>query len=180
MKYIEWIHTLCIHTLTLTYEFKSFVAPLDHMNSYHSSMIWIHTILYHMNSYLSSMIWIHIRMLQSIPNTRTILQTALSIPENCIVTSVNNLLHLTSDLNSWMSKMVITHRDQSLDISSAAQGSLSSTPIGVIPLQNIPYPCTKYCFDEKKIGCDAKDFLVKMLRSPKYIELQVCVCATTN
>jgi hypothetical protein len=69
-------------------------------------------------------------MVQSIPNTRTILQMATSIPENRMVTSINNLLHLTSDLNSWLSKMVISHGDQSLDISSAAQGSLSSTPIG--------------------------------------------------
>jgi hypothetical protein len=91
-------------------------------------------------------------MVQSIPNTRTILQTATSsIPENHMVTSINNLLRLTSDLNSWSSNMVISHRDQSLDISSAAQGSLSSTPIGVFPLQNIPYPGTKYCFDEKKL-----------------------------
>jgi hypothetical protein len=44
--------------------------------------------------------------------------------------------------------MVISHGDQSLNISSAAQGSLSSTPIGVFPLQNIPYPGTKYCFDD--------------------------------
>jgi hypothetical protein len=70
-------------------------------------------------------------MVQSIPNTRTILLTATSIPENHMVTSINNLLRLTSDLNSWSSKMVISHGDQSLDISSAAQGSLSSTPIGV-------------------------------------------------
>ncbi len=82
-------------------------------------------------------------MLQSIPkNTRTILPTATFIPDNCMVTSVNNLLRLTSDLNNWTSKMVITHGDESLDISSAAQGTLSSTPIGVFPLPNIPYPGT--------------------------------------
>ena len=44
--------------------------------------------------------------------------------------------------------MVICHGGQSLDISAAAQGCLSSTPIGVFPPQNIPYPGTKYCFDE--------------------------------
>jgi hypothetical protein len=110
-------------------------------------------------------------MVQSIPNTRTILQTSTSIPENRMVSSINNLLRLTSDLNSWSSKMVISHGDQSLDISSAAQGSLSSTPIGVFPLQNIPYPGTKYCFDENIFfGCDAKEFLVKMLRSPNCID----------
>ena len=87
-------------------------------------------------------------MVQSIPNTRIILQTATSIPEHRTVKSINNLLRLTSDLNSWSSNMVISHGDQSLDISSAAQGALSSPPIGVFPLQNIPYPGTKYCFDE--------------------------------
>ncbi len=73
---------------------------------------------------------------------------ATSFPENRMVTSINNLLRLTSDLNSWSSKMVISHGDQSLDISSAAQGSLSFTPIGVFPLKNIPFPGTNYCFDE--------------------------------
>jgi hypothetical protein len=126
-----------IHTPTLTYEFISFITPLDHMNSYPSSMIRIHIQLYHMNSYFSSMIWIHIRMLQSIPTTRTILQAASSIPENCMITSVNNLLRLTSDLNSWTSKLVITHGDQSIDVSSAAQGSLSSSPIGIYPHKKI-------------------------------------------
>ena len=111
-------------------------------------------------------------MLQSIPkNTRTILPTATFIPDNRMVTSVNNLLRLTSDLNNWTSKMVITHGDESLDISSAAQGSLSSTPIGVFPLPNIPYPGTKYCFDENIFfGLVAKDFLVNILRSPKCID----------
>ena len=68
-------------------------------------------------------------MLQSIPTTRSILQTASSIPENRMVSSVNNLLGLTSDLNSWTSKLVITHGYQSLDISSAAQGSSSVVTI---------------------------------------------------
>ncbi len=45
--------------------------------------------------------------------------------DNCIVSSVNNLLCLTSDLNSWTSKFVIAHGDQSIDVSSAAQGDLS-------------------------------------------------------
>jgi len=67
--------------------------------------------------------------------------------------------------------MVISHGGQSLDISSAAQGSLSSTPIGVFPPQNISYPGTKYCFDENIVfGCDAKELLVKMLRSPNCID----------
>ena len=36
--------------------------------------------------------------------------------DNRIVASVNNLLRLTSDLNSWTSKFVITHGDQSIDV----------------------------------------------------------------
>ena len=42
-----------------------------------------------------------------------------SIPENRIVASVNNLLCLTSDLISWTSNFVMTHCDQSIDVSSA-------------------------------------------------------------
>ncbi len=66
-----------------------------------------------------------------------------SIPEYRMVASVNNLLCLTSDLNSWTS--------------SAALGALSSSPSGVYPHQNIPYPCTNYVFNEIFI-------LVMMLR----------------
>ena len=72
--------------------------------------------------------------------------------DNRIVASVNNLLRLTSDLNSWTSKFVITHGDQSIDVSSAAQGALSSSPSGIHPHQNIPYPSTKYCFDDIFLG----------------------------
>ena len=80
-----------------------------------------------------------------------------SIPENRIVASVNNLLRLTSDLNSWTSNFVMTHGDQSKDVSSAAQGALSSSPSGIYPHQIIQYPCTKHCFDENI-------FFVLMLR----------------
>jgi len=41
-----------------------------------------------------------------------------------------------------------SHGDQSIDVSSAAQGALSSSPSGVYPHQNIEYPFTKYHFDE--------------------------------
>ena len=139
------------------------------MNSYLNTNIWIHIIrCFHrsyefkffandMNSYSSSMIWIHIQLYH---------MKAMSIPENRMVTSINNLLRLTSDLNSWSSKMVISHGGQSLDISSAAQGALSSTPIGIFPLQNFPYPGTKYCFDENIFfGYDAKDLLVNFFDS---------------
>ncbi len=53
------------------------------------------------------------------------------------------------------------------DISSAAQGALSSSPSGVYPHQNIPYPCTKYYFDKNIFfGIDANDLLVEVLKSP--------------
>jgi hypothetical protein len=91
--------------------------------------------------------------------------------DNRIVASVNNLLRLTSDLNSWTSKFVITHGDQSIDVSSAAQGDFSSSPSGIHPHQNIPYPYTKYCFDDKIFGgIEAKDLLIKMLKSPNCID----------
>jgi hypothetical protein len=70
-------------------------------------------------------------------------------------------------LNSWTSKFVISHGDQSIDVFSAAQGDLSSCPSGIHPHQNIPYPSTKYWFDDNFWGgIDAKDLLVKMLKSP--------------
>ena len=73
------------------------------------------------------------------------------LPENHIVASVNILLHLASDLNTWSSKFMISHGDQSIDVSSAAQGALSYSPSGVYPHQNIEYPL-KYHFDEHIFG----------------------------
>jgi len=70
------------------------------------------------------------------------------LPENCIVASINILLRLASDLNTWSSKFMISHGDQYVDLSSAAQGALSSSLSGVYPHQNIEYPLTKYHFDE--------------------------------
>ena len=62
------------------------------------------------------------------------------IPENCIEASVSNLLHLTSDLNTWTSNFMVPHGDQSIDVSSAAQGALSSSPLsGAFPHQTIQY-----------------------------------------
>jgi hypothetical protein len=93
------------------------------------------------------------------------------LPENCIVASVNILLRLASDLNTWSSKFMISHGDQSIDVSSTAQGALSSSPSGIYPHQNIEYPLTKYHFDEHIfLGIEAKDLLVKMIRSPNCID----------
>ena len=66
----------------------------------------------------------------------------------------------------------MTHGDQSIDVSSAAQGALSpSPPSGVYQQQNIQYPCTKYYFDENQFfGINAKDVLIQMLKSPNCID----------
>ena len=94
------------------------------------------------------------------------------ITENRIETSVSTLLRLTSELNSWTSNFVVPHGDQSIDVSSAAQGALSSSPLsGVFPHQTIQYPCAKYYFDENLFfGMDGKDLLIKMLKSPNCID----------
>ena len=111
--------------ISLSYEF---ILSVNYMNSYHI---------------------ISIRIFQSIPITQTIFYMESLLPENRIVASVNILLRLTSDLNTWSSKFMISHGDQSIDVSSTAQGALSSSPSGMYPHQNIEYPLTKYHFDEQ-------------------------------
>jgi hypothetical protein len=93
-------------------------------------------------------------------------------PENRIEASDSNLLCLASDLNTWTSNFVVPHGDQSIDVSSAAQGALSSSPLsGAFPHQTIQYPCAKYYFDEDIfLGIDGKDLLIKMLKSPNCID----------
>ncbi len=66
---------------------------------------------------------------------------------------------------------MITHGDQSIDVSCAAQGALSSSPFVIYPDQNIQYPCTKYYFDENIfLGIGTKDLLIKMIKSPNCID----------
>ena len=94
------------------------------------------------------------------------------INENRTETSVSNLLCLTSDLNTWTSNFVVPHGDQSIDVSSAAQGALSSSPQSVaFPHQTMQYPCAKYYFDKNHFfGIDGKDLLIKMLKSTNCID----------
>jgi hypothetical protein len=74
-------------------------------------------------------------------------------------------------VNTWTSKFVITHGDQSIDDSCAAQGALSSSPSGIYPDQNIQYPFTKYSFNENMFrGIGAKALLIKMIKSPNCID----------
>ena len=72
-----------------------------------------------------------------------------NIQENHMEATVSNLLRHTSNLNTWTSNFVVTHGHQSIDVSSAAQGPLSFSPPSVAsPPRKIPYPGTKYQFDE--------------------------------
>jgi hypothetical protein len=41
---------------------------------------------------------------------------------NPIISMRQKIVQFTNDLNSWSSRMVVLHRDQYVDISSAAQG----------------------------------------------------------
>jgi len=51
-------------------------------------------------------------------------------------------------MNTWTSNFVVPHGDQSIDVSSAAQGALfSSPPSGGLPHQTMQHPCAKYYFD---------------------------------
>ena len=98
--------------------------------------------------------------LQTIPTTLTISEIESPISDNRILVSVKNLLRLTSDLNTWTSKFVITHSDQSIDVSCAAQG-----------LYLLQYPFTKYYFDENLFrGIGDKDLLIKMIKSPNCVD----------
>jgi hypothetical protein len=64
---------------------------------------------------------------------------------------------------------MVPHGDQSIDVSSAAQGALSSSPLsGTSPHQTI-----QYIF----FGIDGKDLLIKMLKSPNCIDgCKLCLC----
>jgi len=100
------------------------------------------------------------------------LYTLSHITENCIETSITKHLRLTSDLNTWTSNFVVPHGDQSIEVSSAAQGALSSSPLsGAFPHQTMQYPCAKHYFDDNHFfGIDGKDLLIKMLKSPNCID----------
>ena len=63
---------------------------------------------------------------------------SVDLPLDNIISLRQKIVHLTGNLNSWSSKMIVPHGDQNIDISSAAQGSLLSTaPAGIFPPQEI-------------------------------------------
>ena len=145
---IIWIHTPTLTyevILSLSYEFISFV---DDMNSY---TYLSYEFIYYFNDMNSYFLFIH-HVNSYIPVNP---HHTDYFTNGIVYSSVNNLLCLTSDLNSWTSNFVMTHGDQSIDVSSAAQRALSSSPSGIYPHQIIQYPCTKYYVDF---------FLVLMLR----------------
>ena len=66
---------------------------------------------------------------------------------------------------------MITQGDQSIDVSCAAIGALSSSPSGIYLDQNIQYPFTKYSFEENMFwGIGAKDLLIKTIKSPNCVD----------
>ena len=73
------------------------------------------------------------------------------------------LLAFTRDTESWESKLVVPHNNESLDISSAAKGSHSKTPVGA-PNQPKRHPLgSVYRFDIKFKGLESWPFLKDML-----------------
>jgi hypothetical protein len=60
-----------------------------------------------------------------------------NVPENQIKASINKILCMSSDLNTWTSKFVVTHGDKSINVSLAAKGHISSFPSGISPTQRI-------------------------------------------
>ena len=83
------------------------------------------------------------------------------IQENHIEATVSNLLRLTSNLNTWTSNFVVTHGDQSIDVSSAAQGPSSFLPQLAhshpkkfpIPVQSISLMKTYFSVWKQRIHC---------------------------
>ncbi len=84
---------------------------------------------------------------------------------------MNKILCMSSNLNTWTSKLVVTHGDKSVDVSLAAQGYISTFPFGLSPTPKIEYSWTKYCFDENLFfGIDVKESIWKMLKSLNCID----------
>jgi hypothetical protein len=66
---------------------------------------------------------------------------------------------------------VITHGDQSINISCAAQGALSSSPLTFIQSKIFNIPVQSILLMKNMFwGIDAKDLLIKMIKSPNCID----------
>ena len=67
----------------------------------------------------------------------------------------NQLLAFTHEQNCWTTKLSVYHNGKMVDISSAAHGKLSTTPVGA-PDQPTHYPFkSKYRFDTKYKGLES-------------------------
>ncbi len=65
----------------------------------------------------------------------------------------------------------MTHGDEYINASYAAQGVMAPPPSGKFPSQTIHYYGTKYHFDDYLfLGIDAKETLFKMLKSINCID----------
>ena len=93
---------------------------------------------------------------------------------NPIISMGQKIVQFTNNLNSWSSRMVVLHRDQYVDISSAAQGPSSILPIGIYPPQeitaNLAYHAS-YQFDSDRFkGIQSKGELFEMMTSPTCVD----------
>ena len=91
-----------------------------------------------------------------------------------IISIRQKIIQFTKKLNSWSSRMVVLHRDQYVDISSAAQGPSSIPPIGIFPPQeitaNLAYHAS-YQFDADRFkGIQSKGELFDMITSPTCVD----------
>ena len=96
------------------------------------------------------------------------LWTFLRIPSSPFVKK-----YLTENLNSWSSTIIVPHGDQYVDISSAAQGFLSTAPAGIFPPQEITHLKNDafYQFDcDRFKGIQCKDELCDLIKSPNCVD----------
>ena len=78
----------------------------------------------------------------------------------------NKICHLVEQMNKWSSTITIPQGDEYLDISSAAMGKLSTTPIGASN-QPVTFPkgrsASVYRFDPKIFNKNSWPMLMDML-----------------
>lgn len=100
---------------------------------------------------------------------------SVDLPLDNIISLRQKIVHLTGNLNSWSSKMIVPHGDQNIDISSAAQGSLLSTaPAGIFPPQEITHHFKNdalYRFDGDRFkGLECKEKVRDLILSPNCVD----------
>lgn len=78
--------------------------------------------------------------------------------------TAQTLLNLSDDNNEWIQELFVIHSDQWLNISSAAMGDSSVTPVGATDQPNTYPPSSVYRFDPKFKGMKTRDQLINMMR----------------